>query len=69
MRAHLPHLTWNAMRIRALRQKVLEMAEKAKSAVLGCFEKLDPFFSTLFLREVIAYIHKKSGYKSLRGYA
>ena len=31
------------MHIPALRQKVLEMAEKAKSAVFGCFEKLDPF--------------------------
>ena len=43
----------------AKRLKVLDLAEKAKSAVLGCFEKLDLFLVFLFLREVIFDIHKK----------
>ena len=35
------------------------MAEKAKSAVLGCFEKLNPFKSFLFLQGVTFDLHKK----------
>ena len=31
----------------------------AKLAVLGCFEKKDPFLSLLFFREVILVLHEK----------